>query len=159
MVYTSMCLLLLCFGSSGGFITLKEMVRVVAFNLWPWGLQGWERGLGVGWGGGVRDRDHTDSIIKHPFLPDLSCSSSSVSYDSLSVLDIVHENLKMGSDGESDQASGTSSDEVQSPTGVCLRNRVHRRISMEVRSVCSCSQQHNNPVYPSVSSSCSHGRA
>uniref|UniRef100_A0A672J4K8 cyclin-dependent kinase n=1 Tax=Salarias fasciatus TaxID=181472 RepID=A0A672J4K8_SALFA len=45
--------------------------------------------------------------------------------------DIVHENLKMGSDGESDQASGTSSDEVQSPTGVCLRNRVHRRISME----------------------------
>ncbi|NWS44540.1 CDK17 kinase, partial [Probosciger aterrimus] len=46
-------------------------------------------------------------------------------------LDIVHENLKMGSDGESDQASGTSSDEVQSPTGVCLRNRTHRRISME----------------------------
>lgn len=46
-------------------------------------------------------------------------------------LDIVHENLKMGSDGESDQASGTSSDEVQSPTGVCLRNRVHRRISLE----------------------------
>uniref|UniRef100_A0A8C7DHX4 cyclin-dependent kinase n=1 Tax=Oncorhynchus kisutch TaxID=8019 RepID=A0A8C7DHX4_ONCKI len=44
---------------------------------------------------------------------------------------IVHENLKMGSDGESDQASGTSSDEVQSPTGVCLRNRVQRRISME----------------------------
>lgn len=38
----------------------------------------------------------------------------------------------MGSDGESDQASGTSSDEVQSPTGVCLRNRIHRRISMEV---------------------------
>ncbi|RLW06333.1 hypothetical protein DV515_00004608 [Chloebia gouldiae] len=45
---------------------------------------------------------------------------------------IVHENLKMGSDGESDQASGTSSDEVQSPTGVCLRNRIHRRISMEI---------------------------
>uniref|UniRef100_A0A9J7ZLL4 cyclin-dependent kinase n=2 Tax=Cyprinus carpio TaxID=7962 RepID=A0A9J7ZLL4_CYPCA len=44
---------------------------------------------------------------------------------------IVHENLKMGSDGESDQASGTSSDEVQSPTGVCLRTRTHRRISME----------------------------
>lgn len=39
----------------------------------------------------------------------------------------------MGSDGESDQASGTSSDEVQSPTGVCLRTRSHRRISMEVR--------------------------
>uniref|UniRef100_A0A7N6FKF9 Protein kinase domain-containing protein n=1 Tax=Anabas testudineus TaxID=64144 RepID=A0A7N6FKF9_ANATE len=44
---------------------------------------------------------------------------------------IVHENLKMGSDGESDQASGTSSDEVQSPTGVCLRNRGNRRISAE----------------------------
>uniref|UniRef100_A0A673ZGG9 cyclin-dependent kinase n=1 Tax=Salmo trutta TaxID=8032 RepID=A0A673ZGG9_SALTR len=46
-------------------------------------------------------------------------------------LDIVHENMKMGSDGESDQASGTSSDEVQSPTGVCLRNRGNRRISAE----------------------------
>uniref|UniRef100_A0A3P8W9E1 cyclin-dependent kinase n=1 Tax=Cynoglossus semilaevis TaxID=244447 RepID=A0A3P8W9E1_CYNSE len=45
--------------------------------------------------------------------------------------DIVHENLKMGSDGESDHASGTSSDEVQSPTGVCLRNRGNRRISAE----------------------------
>ncbi len=52
---------------------------------------------------------------------------------SSSLADIVHENLKMGSDGESDQASGTSSDEVQSPTGVCLRARSHRRISMEVR--------------------------
>uniref|UniRef100_A0A673NKM1 cyclin-dependent kinase n=1 Tax=Sinocyclocheilus rhinocerous TaxID=307959 RepID=A0A673NKM1_9TELE len=50
---------------------------------------------------------------------------------SSSLADIVHENLKMGSDGESDQASGTSSDEVQSPTGVCLRTRNHRRISME----------------------------
>uniref|UniRef100_A0AAY4BRF4 Protein kinase domain-containing protein n=1 Tax=Denticeps clupeoides TaxID=299321 RepID=A0AAY4BRF4_9TELE len=44
-------------------------------------------------------------------------------------LDIVHENMKMGSDGESDQTSGTSSDEVQSPTGVCLRNKAPRRIS------------------------------
>ncbi|XP_078091289.1 cyclin-dependent kinase 17 isoform X1 [Mustelus asterias] len=46
-------------------------------------------------------------------------------------LDIVHENLKIGSDGESDQASGTSSDEVQSPTRVRMRNHLHRRISME----------------------------
>ncbi|KAM4734808.1 cyclin-dependent kinase 17-like isoform 1-T1 [Anableps anableps] len=46
-------------------------------------------------------------------------------------LDIVHENINMGSDGESDQASGTSSDEVQSPTGVCLRNKGNRRISAE----------------------------
>lgn len=62
----------------------------------------------------------------------------------LIVSDIVHENLKMGSDGESDQASGTSSDEVQSPTGVCLRNRVHRRISMEVRQACTCARWCNN---------------
>uniref|UniRef100_A0A8C7UVP5 Protein kinase domain-containing protein n=1 Tax=Oncorhynchus mykiss TaxID=8022 RepID=A0A8C7UVP5_ONCMY len=62
----------------------------------------------------------------------LNCNSSSLFLLFLSSSqDIVHENLKMGSDGESDQASGTSSDEVQSPTGVCLRNRVQRRISME----------------------------
>uniref|UniRef100_A0AAZ3QTZ6 cyclin-dependent kinase n=1 Tax=Oncorhynchus tshawytscha TaxID=74940 RepID=A0AAZ3QTZ6_ONCTS len=61
----------------------------------------------------------------------LNSNSSSLFLLFLSSKDIVHENLKMGSDGESDQASGTSSDEVQSPTGVCLRNRVQRRISME----------------------------
>uniref|UniRef100_A0A8C9V624 cyclin-dependent kinase n=1 Tax=Scleropages formosus TaxID=113540 RepID=A0A8C9V624_SCLFO len=44
---------------------------------------------------------------------------------------IVHENVKMGSDGESDQASGTSSDEVQSPVRVRMRNSSHRRISNE----------------------------
>ncbi|CAM9969408.1 unnamed protein product [Lampetra fluviatilis] len=44
---------------------------------------------------------------------------------------VVHENLKMGSDGESDQASGTSSDEVQSPVRVRMRNHPHRRISQE----------------------------
>uniref|UniRef100_A0A8C6NPH8 cyclin-dependent kinase n=1 Tax=Nothobranchius furzeri TaxID=105023 RepID=A0A8C6NPH8_NOTFU len=44
---------------------------------------------------------------------------------------IVHENVKMGSDGESDQASGTSSDEVQSPVRVRMRNNHHRRISTE----------------------------
>ncbi|XP_061419054.1 cyclin-dependent kinase 17 isoform X1 [Lethenteron reissneri] len=46
-------------------------------------------------------------------------------------LGIVHENLKMGSDGESDQASGTSSDEVQSPVHVRMRNHQNRRISQE----------------------------
>ncbi|MBN3283574.1 CDK17 kinase, partial [Polyodon spathula] len=46
---------------------------------------------------------------------------------------IVHENVKMGSDGESDQASGTSSDEVQSPVRVRMRNHHNRRISTEVR--------------------------
>ncbi|KAL4655398.1 cyclin-dependent kinase 16-like isoform X1 [Arapaima gigas] len=46
-------------------------------------------------------------------------------------LGIVHENVKMGSDGESDQASGTSSDEVQSPVRVRMRNNSHRRISNE----------------------------
>lgn len=72
-------------------------------------------------------------------LPHLSKSTSHPPFLSfffiflpLSNPDIVHENLKMGSDGESDQASGTSSDEVQSPTGVCLRNRGNRRISAEV---------------------------
>lgn len=48
------------------------------------------------------------------------------------VTGIVHENIKMGSDGESDQASGTSSDEVQSPVRVRMRNNHHRRISNEV---------------------------
>uniref|UniRef100_A0A4W5JIU3 Cyclin dependent kinase 17 n=1 Tax=Hucho hucho TaxID=62062 RepID=A0A4W5JIU3_9TELE len=62
-------------------------------------------------------------------------------------LDIVHENMKMGSDGESDQASGTSSDEVQSPTGVCLRNRGNRRISAEVRLTHGLTHLH-----PSISS-------
>ncbi|KAK3566010.1 hypothetical protein QTP86_024193 [Hemibagrus guttatus] len=44
---------------------------------------------------------------------------------------IVHENVKMGSDGESDQASGTSSDEVQSPVRVRMRNNHSRRICNE----------------------------
>lgn len=48
---------------------------------------------------------------------------------------IVHENVKMGSDGESDHASGTSSDEVQSPVRVRMRNNHHRRISNEVERV------------------------
>ncbi|XP_070597252.1 cyclin-dependent kinase 16 isoform X8 [Erythrolamprus reginae] len=46
--------------------------------------------------------------------------------------EIVHEDLKMGSDGESDQASGTSSDEVQSPVRVRMRNNPARKISTEV---------------------------
>uniref|UniRef100_A0A3Q3X5C8 cyclin-dependent kinase n=1 Tax=Mola mola TaxID=94237 RepID=A0A3Q3X5C8_MOLML len=50
---------------------------------------------------------------------------------SLRVAGIVHENVKMGSDGESDHASGTSSDEVQSPVRVRMRNNHHRRISNE----------------------------
>ncbi|XP_061466470.1 cyclin-dependent kinase 16-like [Rhineura floridana] len=45
--------------------------------------------------------------------------------------EIVHEDLKMGSDGESDQASGTSSDEVQSPVRVRKRNNPTRKISTE----------------------------
>uniref|UniRef100_A0AAR2IZ27 cyclin-dependent kinase n=1 Tax=Pygocentrus nattereri TaxID=42514 RepID=A0AAR2IZ27_PYGNA len=44
---------------------------------------------------------------------------------------IVIANVKMGSDGESDQASGTSSDEVQSPVRVRMRNNHPRRISNE----------------------------
>ncbi|XP_059500321.1 cyclin-dependent kinase 17-like, partial [Stegostoma tigrinum] len=45
-------------------------------------------------------------------------------------LDVVHEDMNMGSDGESDQASATSSDEVQSPVRVRMRNSV-RKISTE----------------------------
>ncbi|XP_041093132.1 cyclin-dependent kinase 16-like isoform X2 [Polyodon spathula] len=48
-----------------------------------------------------------------------------------SQLEIVHEDLKMGSDGESDQASATSSDEVQSPVRVRMRNNPARKISSE----------------------------
>lgn len=47
-------------------------------------------------------------------------------------VEIVHEDLKMGSDGESDQASG-SSDEVQSPVRVRMRNNAARKISTEVK--------------------------
>ncbi|XP_051777028.1 cyclin-dependent kinase 17-like isoform X1 [Erpetoichthys calabaricus] len=54
-----------------------------------------------------------------------------LSLERTSSLGIVHENVKMGSDGESDQASGTSSDEVQSPVRVRMRNHCHRRISTE----------------------------
>ncbi|XP_064415344.1 cyclin-dependent kinase 17 isoform X2 [Latimeria chalumnae] len=46
-------------------------------------------------------------------------------------LEIVHEDLKIGSDGESDQASGTSSDEVQSPVRMRMRNHAMRKISTE----------------------------
>ncbi|KAF4070714.1 hypothetical protein AMELA_G00288560 [Ameiurus melas] len=42
---------------------------------------------------------------------------------------IVHENEKMGSDGESDQASGTSSDEVQSPVSAV---DINKRLSLPV---------------------------
>ncbi|XP_013990067.1 cyclin-dependent kinase 16 isoform X1 [Salmo salar] len=46
-------------------------------------------------------------------------------------LEIVHEDVKIGSDGESDQVSATSSDEVHSPVRVRLRNNSVRKISTE----------------------------
>ncbi|TFJ96033.1 lysine-specific demethylase 6B [Platysternon megacephalum] len=46
--------------------------------------------------------------------------------------EMVQEDVKMGSDGESDQASGTSSDEVQSPVRVRMRHSSARKISSEV---------------------------
>ncbi|KAM9111588.1 cyclin-dependent kinase 16-like, partial [Pangshura tecta] len=46
-------------------------------------------------------------------------------------LEMVQEDVKMGSDGESDQASGTSSDEVQSPVRVRMRHSSARKISSE----------------------------
>lgn len=42
----------------------------------------------------------------------------------------------MGSDGESDQASATSSDEVQSPVRVRMRSHPPRKISTEVLDPC-----------------------
>uniref|UniRef100_A0A8C8EMX9 cyclin-dependent kinase n=1 Tax=Oncorhynchus tshawytscha TaxID=74940 RepID=A0A8C8EMX9_ONCTS len=45
--------------------------------------------------------------------------------------EIVHEDVKIGSDGESDQVSATSSDEVHSPVRVRLRNNSVRKISTE----------------------------
>lgn len=61
---------------------------------------------------------------------------------------IVHENVKMGSDGESDQASGTSSDEVQSPVRVRMRNNHSRRICNEVIHNHSEQQTHNLHNHP-----------
>lgn len=43
-VYTSVCLLLLCYGSNGSFIAPEEVVQVGVFNLWPRGLKRCERG-------------------------------------------------------------------------------------------------------------------
>ncbi len=57
--------------------------------------------------------------------------------------------LKMGSDGESDQASGTSSDEVQSPVRVRMRN-LQQRISNEVMHVLS--QVSNKQTFQQVDS-------
>lgn len=61
--------------------------------------------------------------------------------------DVVHR--KMGSDGESDQASGTSSDEVQSPVRVRMRN-LQQRISNEVMHVQS--QVSNKQTFQQVDS-------
>ncbi|XP_061470412.1 cyclin-dependent kinase 16 isoform X1 [Rhineura floridana] len=64
--------------------------------------------------------------------PRLAVSRSlSIHLNRTAQLEIVHEDLKMGSDGESDQASGTSSDEVQSPVRVRMRNNPTRKISTE----------------------------
>lgn len=62
MVYTSGCLLLLCYGSSGSFIALEEEVQVVVFSLWPLGLQGCERGKKGGKEETERVRQYRDSI-------------------------------------------------------------------------------------------------
>lgn len=56
--------------------------------------------------------------------------------------EIVHEDVKIGSDGESDQASATSSDEVHSPVRVRMRNNAGRKISTEVL------QHHPKPPPP-----------
>ncbi|XP_078517497.1 cyclin-dependent kinase 17-like isoform X2 [Lissotriton helveticus] len=69
--------------------------------------------------------------LRRPYSVIGASVSSYLSLSRKSTLGIVHENVKMGSDGESDQASGTSSDEIQSPVRVRMRNHHHRRISTE----------------------------
>ncbi|XP_069785314.1 cyclin-dependent kinase 17-like isoform X2 [Narcine bancroftii] len=75
---------------------------------------------------------YAGSFKKPPFRRPHSVVGKSLSshLQRNTTLEIVHEDLKMGSDGESDQASATSSDEVQSPVRVRLRNNV-RKISTE----------------------------
>ncbi|XP_070558994.1 cyclin-dependent kinase 17-like isoform X2 [Ptychodera flava] len=73
-------------------------------------------------------------------------------------LGIVHENPRIGSDGESDQASGTS-DEVYSPVKIRHRNRrlqrrlsedINKRLSLpaDIRLPESFLQQYNNSCSP-----------
>ncbi|XP_068104791.1 cyclin-dependent kinase 16 isoform X1 [Hyperolius riggenbachi] len=76
---------------------------------------------------------YTASSFQKPPIPrphSAVCRSLSSYLNRSSRLEIVHEDLKMGSDGESDQASG-SSDEVQSPVRVRMRNNAARKISSE----------------------------
>nr|DBA21263.1 TPA: hypothetical protein GDO54_017935 [Pyxicephalus adspersus] len=76
---------------------------------------------------------YTASSFQKPPIPrphSAVCRSLSSYLNRSSRLEIVHEDLKMGSDGESDQASG-SSDEVQSPVRVRMRNNAARKISTE----------------------------
>ncbi|XP_020832172.1 cyclin-dependent kinase 16 isoform X5 [Phascolarctos cinereus] len=65
--------------------------------------------------------------------PEKSSGSEQINIEDSNCSDneIVHEDLKIGSDGESDQASATSSDEVQSPVRVRMRNHPARKISTE----------------------------
>uniref|UniRef100_A0A4X2KRU2 cyclin-dependent kinase n=1 Tax=Vombatus ursinus TaxID=29139 RepID=A0A4X2KRU2_VOMUR len=65
--------------------------------------------------------------------PEKSSGSEQINIEDSNCSDneIVHEDLKIGSDGESDQASATSSDEVQSPVKVRMRNHPARKISTE----------------------------
>ncbi|XP_044287485.1 cyclin-dependent kinase 16 isoform X3 [Varanus komodoensis] len=72
---------------------------------------------------------HYAGSLRRPRLA-ISCSLSA-HLNRAARLEIVHEDLKMGSDGESDQASATSSDEVQSPVRVRMRNNPTRKISTE----------------------------
>lgn len=58
--------------------------------------------------------------------------------------------MKMGSDGESDQASATSSDEVQSPVRVRMRNHPPRKISTEVLLVPLMEELENGVLFGEV---------
>ncbi|KAL7988138.1 hypothetical protein Chor_007057 [Crotalus horridus] len=74
---------------------------------------------------------HCAASRVHQFLEYGVWGTQSLAFLLQDEVEIVHEDLKMGSDGESDQASGTSSDEVQSPVRVRMRNNPARKISTE----------------------------
>ncbi|XP_075813624.1 cyclin-dependent kinase 16 [Microtus pennsylvanicus] len=90
-------------------------------------------------GRGGRGPDRSNGAAEQQIGRDLGATPARVAPGDLrpargplsSAPEIVHEDTKMGSDGESDQASATSSDEVQSPVRVRMRSHPPRKISTE----------------------------
>ncbi|XP_016411739.1 cyclin-dependent kinase 16-like [Sinocyclocheilus rhinocerous] len=123
-------------GNSGGK-TLSETI-----SSQDTGAHSDSEAMPVGGSGGLRGsvRGSGGSFSMHSLLQSYSSAlrrprtlgrSLSSYLNHTTRLEIVHEDVKMGSDGESDQASATSSDEVHSPVRVRLRNNPGRKISTE----------------------------